>query len=248
MLIRFAVRASTWWALRSRPAYTPRIPGIASGELLHQVGGLPVRRPRTSTSVSMLATSGSSSSTALTWWKAPTTVDSGSIAAACWAADPSATGRAKAPCLSKPSGFTQSTTTLPAQHRAKLGEQLGMARPRARRPRPRRPAAAAATFAAPVTSRRSASARVAAASRRHARRSRLPITTVSPAAAQRRASPRPCGPVPPSTATVVPVRSLIDSPPSSADILHPADVAAGRGSPRDGVPETVTPDCPRAGT
>ena len=29
-LIRFAVSASTWWALRSRPPYTPRTPGIVS--------------------------------------------------------------------------------------------------------------------------------------------------------------------------------------------------------------------------
>ena len=58
--------------------------------------------------------SGSSSRAALTWWKAATTVDPVRIAAASWAAEPSSTRSANAPCLSNPSGFTQSTTTLPA--------------------------------------------------------------------------------------------------------------------------------------
>src|SRR3954452_7383665 len=67
------------------------------------------------------------------------------------------------------------------------------------------PAAAAPALSAPVTSPPTASASVAAAS---APRSalRLPITTERPAAAKRRARPRPWGPVPPRTATVFPAR------------------------------------------
>ena len=81
------------------------------------------RRRRTRTSVSNDATSGSSSSTALRWWNAPTTRERGRTAAACSAAEPSATGRAYAPCLSKPSGLTQSTTTLPASSSSQRHEQ-----------------------------------------------------------------------------------------------------------------------------
>src|SRR4051795_3639180 len=160
--------------------------------------------PRTSTSVSTSATSGSSSFTAETLWKAPITVESGSSAAACSAAEPSSTSRTNAPCLSNPSGLTQSTTTLPARVPA---SDLS------RSPCPSHgtatitisPAAAAPSLSAPVTSPPVAEASVLAVSSARSAL-RLPITTGSPAAAKRRASPRPWGPVPPSTATVVAVK------------------------------------------
>ena len=75
-----------------------------------------------STSRSIRSTSGSASSGALTWWNAAQTRESGSSAAACCAALPSATGSAYGPCLSKPSGLTQSTTILPASGPAQRGD------------------------------------------------------------------------------------------------------------------------------
>ena len=63
--------------------------------------------------MSRLCTERSARCTAETWWNAAVTRESGSSCSACCAALPSGTANAYGPCLSKPSGFTQSITILP---------------------------------------------------------------------------------------------------------------------------------------
>lgn len=96
-----------------RPAKTPRMPGTRPASAC--TSSTSARSsPRTITSVSISSISGSWRSTAERWWKAAVTRESGSRAAACSAALPSSGFSAYAPFLSKPSGLTQSTTSLPA--------------------------------------------------------------------------------------------------------------------------------------
>src|SRR5882757_551217 len=163
--------------------------------------------PRTSTSVSISAIDRSARCTAETWWKAAVTRDSGSSFSACWAALPSSTGSANGPCLSKPSGFTQSITILPTSWSRSASSSSAW---------PSHGTATSTTSAAaaqpalscPVT--RSVPdcsfSSAAAVSARSAFRE--PITTRIPPRAQRSARPLPCGPVPPSTPTVSCVTSV----------------------------------------
>src|SRR3954468_6526879 len=177
--------------------------------------------PTTMTSPSRVGLERSSSSLADRWWKAPTTWLSGSSAAACWATLPSSTSSTKAPSSSNPMGTTQSTTILPARGVASSASVAAC---------PANGTATTTRSAAPATSTldppctdtgtppEALSARFATSAATSAARSasREPISTRCPAAAGRTASPRPCGPVPPSTPTTSSSTARsVTSPPSA---------------------------------
>src|SRR6516165_3456201 len=149
------------------------------------------------------------------WWKAPTTVEPGSSAAACSAALPSATGSGYAPRSSNPIGLTQSITIFPASGAASDAS-------RARWPSQgtatitTSASCAASAFVMPRTGTLGPN-RVAASAQEDAAmvaRSVLrdPMMTGLPAAANRAARPRPWSPVPPK----IPITKVATSIPDGS--------------------------------
>ena len=141
--------------------------------------------------------SGTSRSSALTFWNAAATVESGKMAWAWSAAEPSSTRTALARPLLNSSGATRLTTVFPASSSVRAAR---VSRWAAYGTDTSTTSALDATsaFAAPPTDPAGACSSTLSAALLARDSSRDPMSTCSPARANLSASPLPSGPVPPT--------------------------------------------------